>query len=438
MMCWLGVWVTLWASGCSGDRTSAAAGGRNPNVRNLVIVLIDTLRPDHLGCYGYIRDTSPNLDQLAAESVVFDAGYSVSPWTRSSVVSLFTSLHPATHSCQDEEDVVADELVMLAEVLRDKGLRTGGVSSNISVSADFNMTQGFEHFQYVDRVVWSVLHPERDPGYVPIEGMMADTYAWLDQVAQQPFFLYFHCADPHYQYMPPTEHQLWGDATPYDLYDGEVHYVDQFVGELIEKLRALKVLDETLLIITADHGEELGDHGFMGHGHTLYNELLQVPLIVRHPAFAARRRTEIVRLIDVLPTIVELWNCQSDGLRMQGRSLVPLLRGEADPSPEAHFIFAEVLYPKKMEGLSLQRDGWKFIWTYQDMRGKKDAQEFYAVTYDGREKLNYLVVHPNEAAAYRTAVVKMREEYAADKIEAVKKTLDPKTREALRALGYVE
>ena len=193
----------------SADGAGVAAG--SSRIKNVVLVLVDTLRADHMGCYGYLRDTSPNIDRLARESVLFEHAYSVSPWTRTSIVTLFTSLNPASHACQDKDDSVADELVTMAEIFKDNGFRTGGFSTNISISAKFNATQGFDEFLYFERPVWNAAHPERrDPGYVPIEGMMPAVFTWLDRQGDQPFFLYFHSTDPHYKYDPPAEYALWG------------------------------------------------------------------------------------------------------------------------------------------------------------------------------------------------------------------------------------
>ena len=433
--------LLLVSFGCS-ERAAPTAPTSQPassQIKNVVLVLVDTLRADHMGCYGYLRDTSPNIDRLARESVLFEHAYSVSPWTRTSIVTLFTSLNPASHACQDKEDSVADELVTMAEIFKDNGFRTGGFSTNISISAKFNATQGFDDFLYFERPVWSAAHPERrDPGYVPIEGMMPAVFAWLDRQGDQPFFLYFHSTDPHYKYDPPAEYALWGQETPYDLYDGEIRYTDRYVGELIEHLRRSGKLDETVLVFVADHGEEWGDHLRMGHGHSLYNELLEVPLIVRHPSLTIGRRSEVVRLTDVLPTLVELCSLKTPEIGFQGRSLVPLLSGLPDPSPDDQFVLGEVMYPSKIEGLSYQADGWKLIWTMQDSTGKRDKWELYYAGHDGREKTNLLRANPELADKLRTALKELRAQYAAEQVEGVKATLSPDTLDALRSLGYVD
>ena len=361
-----GSYLFGWWGGASSARQFTAR--RGAGVKNVLIFLVDTLRADHLGCHGYYRSTSPNIDNFAAESVLFERAYSVSPWTRTSVVSMFSSMYPVAHACQDREDIADEDLVMMAEIFKANGFRTGGFSTNVSVSAQFGCAQGFDEFTYFDRKPWFAARPGRpDPGYVPIEGMMPETLAFLEGVGDDPFFLYFHCSDPHAKYLPPQEFALWG-SQQINRYDGEIRYVDHYFQELIDHLRRTDKLDETLVIFTADHGEELYDHGEQGHGHTLYNELLEVPLIVRHPRFSPARRSEIVRLVDVLPTLIEVCGLEPQNAVLQGRTLVPLLEGGPDPEPEQHFVFGEIMYPSKIEGLSFQTEGWKFIETFQARR----------------------------------------------------------------------
>lgn len=174
-------------SGCGGPDDS-----KDHEIKNVLIMLVDTLRADHLGAYGYDRATSPNIDLLAAESVQFERAFSVSPWTRTSVVSMFTSMYPIAHGCQDKEDVASPQLTMMAEVFKANGFKTIGFSSNIGVSEDFNVVQGFDDFTYFRREPWFESHPSRtDLGYVPIEGMIPAAINALDEIGDSPFFLYF-------------------------------------------------------------------------------------------------------------------------------------------------------------------------------------------------------------------------------------------------------
>jgi arylsulfatase A-like enzyme len=354
-------------------------------------------------------------------------------------------MYPVSHACQDKDDLAADALVMMAEILKANGFKTVGFSTNISVSDKFNMTQGFDDFVYFEREPWLAENRDRpDPGYVPIEFMMSDTLRWLDDAGDEPFFLYFHSTDPHWQYRAPVEFELWGNQLLGDLYDAEVRYTDHYFGEVIAHLRKLGKLDETLIIFTADHGEELFDHGGHGHGHTLFNELLQVPLIMRHPGLTPGRRKEIVRLIDVLPTIIEMFAFEAEDAVIQGRSLLPLLLGRADTQPAEQFVLAEVMYPSKIEALSLESGDWKLIRTIEMQpsrgfpRGKRDAWELYNTLQDPGELENVLRFNPETVEKSRKQLEVLRQKFDVSGLEGKHIELDDDTREALRSLGYVD
>jgi arylsulfatase A-like enzyme len=436
--------VLLFLSACSKENGIDASDEKN-RFKNVVIIMIDTLRPDRLGTFGYERDTSPNIDNFASEAVLFERAFSVSPWTRTSVVSMFTSMYPVAHACQDTNDLADDSLVMMAEIFKANGYSTGGFSTNISVSEKFNVAQGFDEFVYFEREPWFADHPGRpDPGYVPIEGMMADAFEWLLDVGEEPFFFYFHSTDPHWQYRPPAEFALWGDTDMSDLYDGEIRYTDYYFQEIVDHLTRLGKLDDTLIVFTADHGEEFFEHGGTGHGHTLYNELLRVPLIVRHPDFKPHRVKETVRLVDLLPTLIDMFDLDSQGAMIQGRSLLPLLRGETDPNPGEQFVLGEVMYPSKIEGISLQDNDWKLIRIIEMQpsagfpRGKRDSWELYDLSTDPGEMENVVRFNPQVLSSTRQRLESLRKKFDASGLEGKDTDIDEDTREALRSLGYFE
>lgn len=423
---------------------AAKVGRADAKIKNVVILLVDTMRASHLKCYDYFRDTCPNIDKLAAEGVLFENAFSVSPWTLTSVTSLFTGMYPAAHNVQDRADNACDELVMMAEIFKANGYKTVGYSSNISISKKFNVTQGFDEFTYFEREPWFKAHPDRpDPGYVPIEGMTPDTLKWLDQAGDAPFFMYFHCTDPHYKYMPPEQYALWGQQNPWDLYDGGIRYADDYLGRIIEHLKKQGKLDETLVIVTADHGEEWADHGGMSHGHTLYNELLHVPLVMRHPLFGQMRRSEVVRSIDVLPTLIDLCQLKTpQPPALHGRTLVPLLKGLADPKPEEQFVLGDLQYPTKMEGTSYEADGWKLIYTKQskgqppNVKPKQNAWELYYTRQDPCERINLVQIEPKRLVEMRGKMEKRRAELDKAKVNCNRPGLDEQTDRELRGLGY--
>lgn len=405
--------------------------------RNVLIYLVDTLRADRLGVYGYQRQTSPRLERFAEEAVVFDRAYSNSPWTRTSVVSLFTGLHPETHGVHDKEDSAPADLLMLAELLGRAGFETAGFSSNISVSADFGLEQGFEHFVYFPHEPYFAGREDQDPGYVPVDGMFPAIRDWLRRPHERPFFLYVHTTDPHAQYRPPPRYRRWGNGSA-DRYDGELLFSDDYFGKVLDLLELQGLLDETLVIFTADHGEELGDHGQMGHGHTLYNELLRVPLLVRHPSLVPARRNETVRLIDLLPTLAEWLGLEVDPASLQGRSILALLRGGRDPWPQLRFVLGQIRYPSKIIGESLQVGRRKLVHTLADRSGKRNAWELYDLALDPGERSNRFGSDPERDAELRARLESLQS-LTAEAAHATEKTvLDEETERTLRALGYID
>ena len=275
-------------------------GSRPPNI---IVILVDTLRADHLGCYGYARPTSPFLDSLAARAVFFESCSAVAPRTEPSVASLFTSLYPSRHGAvnsltvRDQKQVLPERVVTLAEMFRANGYGTAAVLTNGNASARFGYAQGFE--------TSPMLHDAR------AAAVGTRALAELGKLgAERPFFLYLHYMDPHSPYLPPVPYQnhfdpeyrgtilgtsheqifriLAGEetATARDIehliaqYDGEILYLDQALRTLFSALRAEGYLENTLILFTADHGEEFWDHGKLFHGYTLYQEQLHVPLFV--------------------------------------------------------------------------------------------------------------------------------------------------------------
>ena len=281
----------------------------------VVVYLVDTLRADHLPLYGYARDTGPELSRFAKDAVVFDQAIASSSWTKPSVASLLTSLPPRDHGCLQFYTPLDPALVTLAERMRDHGYATGGVVANSLVMArDMHFDQGFSYFA-------AAPPPERAGEAVD------DALEFLDARRGQPVFLYVHTMDSHSPYLPPPPfdrkyepHPEPGRAAaepsdyrvPLDRdrivaqYDGTVAYGDQEFGRFLRGLRERGLYDSALVVFVADHGEEFLDHRGWVHGHTLFDELVRVPLVVKYPGgrHAGRRVAGQVQLVDVLPTIL--------------------------------------------------------------------------------------------------------------------------------------
>jgi arylsulfatase A-like enzyme len=302
-----------------------ASQGSRPNV---VLILIDTMRADHLPFHGYERPTAPFLTRLASEGVVFDRAWSTSSWTAPATASLFTSLYPEQHGVTRRVDSatgrvnrVPESAETIAEAFRAAGYHTLGVSDNGLVSPELGFDQGFDVFESA------------------VGATAERVNKWIrdqrpDLASGRPYFLYVHYMEPHEPYLP---HEPWfrdfsGDGwrkTPgralAAAYDSEIRALDEGLARLY---RTMGWDDGTIVVVTADHGEEFGDHGGGGHAHSLFSELLRVPLVFHapHGRFTPRHVSEPVSLLDVLPTLRALIG-RPAGPRDEGVSLAGLLRG---------------------------------------------------------------------------------------------------------------
>jgi arylsulfatase A-like enzyme len=427
-------WISLAAA------AAAAVGGmvahtRAPRRPNVVVVLVDTLRADHLPTYGYPRATAPFLDSLARDGVVFENAWSTSSWTAPAAASLFTSLYPQEHGVVHGLDRRADgapggdrRLVnripdgeqTLAEMFKAAGYRTLGVSDNAHVSRETGFHQGFDEFESATGATAERLHK-----------WVRDHRA---QMAAGPYFLYVHYVEPHEPYLPRdpwySEFARDGRAHPthakyVDAYDSEIRSLDDGLARLY---RACGWADDTVVIVTSDHGEEFGDHGGGGHAHSLYSEVLRVPLLVHGlPGAVARRIDEPVSLVDVLPTLRELAGGAADP-RAEGVSLLGLLRGGGqgfDRSLFAHLVQFETgrVWEATLAG------EWKRI------RLRPGAPQLYNLADDPHETRDLSETLPSVSA-----LLDRRGSAFAARLPALPAAVDTavsaETAESLRALGY--
>jgi len=329
------------ASAIAATLAFAACGSGPPaDLPDVLLVSVDTLRADHLGCYGYPRATSPNIDQLAARGAVFERTMSTCPWTLPAHTSLLTGLFPAVHGVQEDGTRLGEEAPTLAEGLRRMGYRTLGVVSHVYVASSFGLGRGFETFD--DSLIEGGTRN-------PIASEVVDRFLeHLDRLEpEDAFFGFLHFFDPHWDYTPPppfdrrfTDPAYAGPVNgrypavleassgadlehAIALYDGEIAYLDREIGRLLGGLAERGRLEDIVVVLTADHGEEFREHGQMGHGNTLYEEQLHVPLIIAgHPAFpAGTRRGDLASLVDVAPTLLEIAGAAPDE-GTSGRSLL--------------------------------------------------------------------------------------------------------------------
>ena len=349
---------------------SALAGcGRGPRP-DVVVISIDSLRPDHLSCYGYPFPTSPTLDRLAAEGVRFETALSTSSWTLPAHAALFTGLYDSGHRLVDNGLTLHPAQVTAAEVFARNGWRTGGFFGGPYLHPVFGLGQGFETYQSCMTQLEDDLTPEevrassrqrKGASHADVTGprTVAEVTRWLGEVGDEPVFLFVHLWDVHYDFIAPPEYvalfdpDYTGSLTGVDfmenpaiapgmdereyrhlmaLYDAEIRFTDDTVAALLEVLERRGRMHETLLVVTADHGEEFLEHGLKGHQRTLYEEVVRIPMIFHGPpgrfAAAGRALADQVRLVDVMPTLYAL--CGIDDVPpMNGRDLSPLLAGGA-------------------------------------------------------------------------------------------------------------
>lgn len=424
------------AAGVAAAAFSLAAHTRAPRRPNVVVILIDTLRADHLSFHGYARPTAPFLSTLAGEGVVFDNAWSTAGWTAPATASLFTSLYPQQHGVVFGLDRAVDgepiedrrlvnripaEIETLAEMFQAAGYRTLGVSDNVHVSRETGFDQGFDEFESSTGATAERLHK-----------WVRDHRAQMAQ--RQPYFLYAHYVEPHEPYLPrePWYSKFAQDGTPrgsharfVDAYDSEIRSLDDGLARLY---RACGWSEDTVLVVTSDHGEEFGDHGAGGHAHTLYSELLHVPLLVRGlPGAVARRVDESVSLVDVLPTLRDLVGRPADP-RAEGVSLLPLLRGGTQGFDRPLFAHLVQFRTGRVWEATLQGE-WKRI------RLHPGAPQLFNLADDPREQQDLSGTLPSVSAALDRDQAAFATRFGAPRIP-VDTAMTPQTLEGLRALGY--
>ena len=449
-----------------------AACAPAPRPRNAVLIVLDTLRADRLSAYGNPRPTSPVLDALARDGALFETVVSNAPWTLPAMVGLMTGEYPTarTYDAGLRRSLVLE--------LRAAGYTTVAFTEGAFVSRRYGLDLGFQEFQEHEGSVPFLLSAQgEDPeaaGDRGIEKTFGWAKTWLaEHGRERPFFLLVHSYEPHVPYrrrsfaegMPSgrlgptfeaasailakrTELPLDEAELSYirALYDGGVAVCDRQVGELLAQLERLGIAQETLVVVTSDHGEDLGDRLPLrpgNHGHALYDEQLRVPLIVRDPTrdFAVRRVTAQVRLVDVMPTILDLLGLPASPDRT-GHSLVPLLRGEES---EPRLAWSEIPHHALVDpGVrwAVRTASHKLIVTPPPAGGGGDARlELYDLEADARERSNLAARDPARRAELmqqlRRVALELRPRGTAVYRE-VSDQPDPKLHERLRSLGYVE
>ncbi len=445
-----------------------SAGG-SPVRPNILLVSIDTLRRDHVHCYGYARETTPAIDALAREGVRFDDAISVSSWTLPAHVSLLTALPPGIHRVYRPGSRIPEAVTTLAEVLHRAGYATAGFVSGPFLRSLYNYGQGFD--LYDDSTSARGLGASHRGITSP--RLLSLVTAWLDgwrvRRAGRPFFLFVHMWDPHYDYEPPPPYDRLFDPgyrgtvtgrdfergkavhpgmDPRDLahvialYDGEIRFTDEHLGRLIAWLRRSRVLDDTIVVVTSDHGEEFFEHGQKGHQKTLYDELIRIPLVMRYPRRIRPGSVfgRQVRLVDVAPTILGLAGVSApdgfgSGLASPGRErdLSPWLGGERPARTAPKLVaFSRLGLWSRLESARTPR--WKVV-----LGGRRRRLEIYDLRRDPDERrdLSARAARSGQAAALAELVRRRRRALAARAYPPEHVALPAEHVDRLRALGYI-
>jgi arylsulfatase A-like enzyme len=397
---------------------------------NIIIYLIDTLRRDRLGSYGYDRPVSPRIDAFAAEATLFSSGHGQSSWTKPTVASVFTGFWPPRHGATGWKHRLAEDFVTLPELLRDAGWVTAAFVTNINASDTFGVAQGFDTLWYKRKV---------DANRVNTE-----VFNWLDSLDRShPFLLYVHTMDPHAGYKPrepyrtqfaPTADQMpswkprwrWPkENAPFfsDLYDGEVAQNDAAFGALVDRLIELDLYDDSLVIFLSDHGEEFREHGGWRHNRRLYAETLDVPIIVKFPGQHEGRVSDVpVSHVDILPTVLHVTDLPPFD-EVEGQSLV---------RPESRPVFSHLRVGRYPLQYSVIDHKWKLIRTHK--QGLK--VELFDIATDPGETRNLAPELPVRTAAMAALLDRHLATTGETRLEAPE--LSEETERELRALGYLQ
>jgi len=448
---------------------------------HVIIVLIDTLRADRLGVYGYDKDTSPHIDALAKEGVVFTSCDAPAPWTLPSVVSIMTSTFPCEHGVVVDGQQIGSSPAPFAERLKDCGYATASLYANPYAGPMSGLNRGFDHVAY---------HRAVDGDKVA---------SWLETIPAGPFFAYIHNVEPHDAFDAPMRLvKLFGDAKPADkrmlrtlllayrrltrvdfaegrplgttdntdeqrrainrvaqsesqmqvLYDAAVRYADERVGSIIDTLKRRGVWDNTLFIVTSDHGEELYDHGGWQHDQSVYEELVHVPLIMRFPdaSIAPRRIDEVISLVDLMPTVLDYLGRHESSSDCRGRSLMPLIDDPQAASAAAMTVTSMRINRKKYykpykesrgDVNVVVRDGaWKGIYNVE-----LGSFELYKLDDDPAEQVNLAADEADVVERMRGVAQQWLDEClaaGATNAEGAPNDMEDTWRDRLRSLGYVE
>jgi arylsulfatase A-like enzyme len=493
----------------SGERVQEERG--SPNI---ILIVLDTVRADHFSCYGHSQPVTPVMDRIAGEGMLFKQCISDSIWTLPTHASMFTGLYPTTHHVGYENFFLSEDFLTIAEVLKDRGYQTAGFVANPIVSPRAQFAQGFEYYKsysnnrkltsayyLLGNIIWDragILkraRPRRYPPFAPFqraEDVVTDVRNWFDfgYERDKPFYLFLNFMDAHFPYQPPEpfksrfsdlEHE-WrfftrrvksegyfsaayrvsehGIRIMDELYTGSIAYIDHCLGELFEFLKKEKLLDQTALIITSDHGEYFGEHDKfyyrLYHNFGIFNQLLHVPLIIRYPPLAqpGREVEKPVQNVDIFPTILHLAGLDdfSPSYPLHGENLLT-----SNPEAGRGYAFSTFIAPPVTRFMN-KREVERVLSVYEDVRLSEWFKDFSAIqnrSYkyirdsNGRSALFDLAADPREfrdvtadlpetSEALGRDLDKLEKQYSDRTLEEVLVDADAEVLQHLKELGYIQ
>jgi arylsulfatase A-like enzyme len=466
-------WAQRWWSAiasATGGLLLACGSAVDSAPPNIILIVIDTMRADHLSTYGYPRLTTPNLTKFADDSIRFDRAYATASWTVPSHASLFTGLYSIGHGATQEGERLDDDLQTAAELLAAAGYRTAAFSNNPWVSALSNMTQGFEHVA----AMWKDKPALSESGF-PHPTNQA-VFRWLTEV-DEPFFLFVNYMESHWPYEAPRRYQdrfvarnlpetlrkrsgfpalRWYLASSRfsdelvalrtALYDAELSYVDAVVGELLAWLKTEGLADDSMIVVTSDHGENFGDKGHQGHAFSLYDTTVRVPLFIHFPGGNGRGsvRKDPVQLVDVFATLLAAAGAWSTDPRVAGHDL-------ANGPIRDRAVLAESYLPLRYlrrfpnGGEGAIEDRFKHRIRSIQVEKEKLIQrsdgriELYDTSSDPAELDDLSAERPDRVTALTSTLDEMLDRFGnGDETRASTPALAEDARESLRALGYID
>lgn len=396
---------------------------------NYILISVDTLRADRIGCYGFSGIETPNIDLFAQRGVRFERCIAQTPLTLPSHTSLLTGTQPTFHGVRDNGGfLVPQQLVTLAELFKEQDYQTAAFVAAYVLDSKWGLNQGFDF--YFDRFDLSK-YKTISLGNVQRRGdeVIDETIHWLDQNKQNKFFSWIHLYDPHTPYDPPSPFK---EKYPNRHYIGEIAYTDYQLGRLWRYLEDNDLVSNTILVFVSDHGESLGEHKESTHGFFIYQEGIHVPLIFVTPfeKLHGITRSSVVSLVDVMPTILDMADVPIP-LHVQGQSLLSLLMG--DEETKSDFAYSETFYPRF-------HYGWSELTSVQDGRFKliiAPRLELYDLLDDPEERNNLLATLPEEARRLKNLADDFIRRSSQDALQLDYSHIDEEARQKLAALGYI-